>query len=73
MATNTVTRYSVRVSAYDDCDCRRTYESLWELGRVPESRSEAKDAADKLVAMLANDGYTYAVSIRIDAYPAILA
>lgn len=67
----TVTRYAVRVSAYDDCDCRRTYEALYELGRVPESRAEAKDAADELAAMLAADGYTDVVSIRIDAYPAL--
>ncbi len=73
MPRPTVTRYAVRVSAYDDCDCRKTYEAVWELCRVPESRSEARDAADELTAMLAADGYTDVVSVRIDAYPALFA
>jgi len=71
MSTDTsVIRYNfrVRVSAYDDCDCRKTYEALWELGSVPESRSEANAAADELVALLAVDGYIDIVSVRIDVY-----
>jgi hypothetical protein len=72
-ADTTVLRYSVRVSAYDNCDCRKTYEALWELCRVPESRAEANAAADELVALLAADGYTDVVSVRIDAYRAVFA
>jgi hypothetical protein len=40
---------------------------------VPESRSEANAAADELVALLAADGYTEVVSVRIDAYRAVFA
>lgn len=69
----TVTRYSVSVSAYDDCDCRKTYDSLYVLCRVPESRTEANAAADELVSLLAADGYTDVVSIRINTYSAVLA
>jgi len=68
-----VTRYFVSVSAYDNCDCRKTYDSLYVLCRVPESRAEANAAADELVALLAVDGHTDVVSIRINAYPAVLA
>ena len=64
-------RYSVRVSAYDDCDCRKTYEALWELGEVPDSRDAANAAATRLVAMLAADGYTDRVVTRIDGYVAV--
>ena len=74
MTTDTsVLRYSVRVSASDDCDCRATYEALYVLCRVPESRREAKDAANELAALLAADGYNEFVSVRIDAYRAVLA
>lgn len=65
----TTARYAVRVSAYDDCDVCRTYESVWELERVPETRADAWRAADELVAKLAADGYTDVVCIRIYTYP----
>ena len=73
MTDTPLLRYSVRVSAYDDCDCRQTYEAIRVLCRVPESRAEAHAAADELVARLAVDGYTDVVSIRIDAYRVVLA
>ena len=64
-------RYSVRVSASDDCDCRRTYEALWELGEVPDSRDAANNAAQRLTALLAADGYTDRIVTRIDGYTAV--
>lgn len=60
--------YSVRVSAFDSCDVRRTYEAVWELGEVPTTWEGARDAARRLRAMLASDGYTEEVKTSIDTY-----
>ncbi len=68
MPEATVIRYSVSVSAYDNCDCRRTFEALHELGRIPESRSEAIAVAEELTTLLAADGYNERIRVRIDAY-----
>ncbi len=65
MSESTVLRYTVSVSAYDNCDCRRTYDALYELGCVPETRAEAIAAAEELTAMLAADGYNEYVKVRI--------
>lgn len=64
----TPTGYDVRVSACDDCDVRRTYEALWELGEVPTTYADATDAAARLRDMLARDGYTLESKTVIESH-----